>query len=84
LRDLEAEGPLGENWEDYISDLEGLLDDVDSVFGGSRPKKNAEKILMKNYQKLEMDIQSQVEAFKENCVDWVASYLDANYDCLEQ
>jgi hypothetical protein len=73
---LTEQGPLGEFWDDYLVDLEEMLDegseyDVDIA-------KNATKIIAKNYNKLDSFISKAVDGFGSGFEEFVRDMVENN------
>ncbi len=73
ISDLDQEGPTGEDWDDYVADLEYTLDDGAPY--DTSINKNYAKIIRANYKKLEKFIEDSVKGYGKGFAD----YLKNNY-----
>jgi hypothetical protein len=74
IADLSQEGPLGEFWDDYVQDLESLLEEgspyeIDII-------KNPTKIMAKNYDILEKTIEHAVNGFNKGFEEFVKTSME--------
>jgi len=76
INDLADEGPMGDYWDSYISDLEDLIENGFPY--DNSIKKGAEKIISKNYKKLEKFIEDSTKNFGNGFEDFVISAYEAN------
>jgi len=76
MTDLEGEGPLGENWDTYIADLNEMIDEGVVTDYDLSNKKGALKVMAKNYTKLETFIEKAKSSVESGFMDYVKDNLD--------
>jgi mRNA-degrading endonuclease RelE of RelBE toxin-antitoxin system len=76
LNDISNEGPLGDNFEDYVNDLEYMLDDGAPY--DNNINKNWEKVVKSNYSKLEKFIEDSTKNFGKYFIEYLKDTMEGH------
>jgi len=76
ISDLTQEGPLGDFWDDYLNDLEEMLDEGSPY--EINITKNPTKIIAKNYSVLKKFIKTAVDGFGSGFEEYVKDMVENN------
>jgi len=76
ISDLTEEGPMGERFEEYLEDIENILDDSENY--DISVKKGATNIIGKNYLKIVKRIEQITDGFGSGFMDYLTDMVEAN------